>query len=442
MKKQLILGSFLALTSIANAQNSFPIPNGNVAVGVSPAIYKLDISSSVTDDALRFTQTGNGSSRIILKNTTTGGREWSINSLGNANSHGAGNFALYDLTAGLNRLFISGGYNSSIPAGYVGIGTTSPAARLDVVGAQMGLNANDKSSYFQLSSLSGSNTDYLKIFDKRHTAGNTWQGTELRIQKSVDAADKHYISFKGGATNSSLNFGFGNTDLVSVLDNGNVGIGNTAPAYKFEVQSSVANDGISITQTNAHAAALHITNNSAGGKHWAIFSTGNGNAQGSGHFSIYDYSVFADRFFISGGSTNPLIASGNIGIGTNAPKSKLSVNGNMHIGSNTAQGVHNDYKLSVEGKIVAQSLYITVANGTNWADYVFADDYKLQSLYEIEKYYKANKHLSEIPTTAEITEKGIDVGEMNVLLLKKIEELTIHVVEQQKQIDALNAKIK
>ncbi|MBS4063260.1 MAG: hypothetical protein KGZ74_01805, partial [Chitinophagaceae bacterium] len=303
----------------------------------------LEIVTEQNDAGIKIIQKGNttytASAALTLQNRSTGGRSWSLNSLGIANIHGRGNFVIYDATSGIHRFFISGGYNSSYAAG-------------------------------------------------------------------------------------------------------NIGIGTTEPIYKLDVQSGVANDGINVTQTLGHAAALHLTNGSSGGKHWAIFSTGNGNAQGSGHFSIYDYSVFADRFFISGGSTSPLIAAGNIGIGTNSPKSKLSVNGNVHIGVNTAQGVHADYKLSVEGKIVAQSLYITAANGTNWADYVFADDYKLPTLYEIEKYYKANKHLPEIPTTEEIAEKGINVSEMNVLLLKKIEEMTILMVKQQKQIDALNEKVK
>lgn len=74
---------------------------------------------------------------------------------------------------------------------------------------------------------------------------------------------------------------------------------------------------------------------------------------------------------------------------------------------------------------------------TGWADYVFANDYKVPNLYEVEAYYKANKHLPEIPSEKEIIENGIDVADMNKLLLKKIEEMTILMVQQQKDIDAL-----
>jgi hypothetical protein len=100
---------------------------------------------------------------------------------------------------------------------------------------------------------------------------------------------------------------------------------------------------------------------------------------------------------------------------------------------------HNDAMLSVKGKIVST---VSVVSLSSWADYVFDTDYKLPNLYDTEVYYKANHHLPEIPSECEVLEQGIDVGEMNKLLLKKIEEMTLLMVQQQKQIDAINAKIK
>ena len=99
----------------------------------------------------------------------------------------------------------------------------------------------------------------------------------------------------------------------------------------------------------------------------------------------------------------------------------------------------SDAKLTVAGKVVAQSCYITISN---WADYVFAKDYKLPTLYDIEKYYLANHHLPEVPSEKDVIENGIDIAEMNKVLLKKIEELTILMVKQQKQIDALQSNKK
>jgi hypothetical protein len=127
----------------------------------------------------------------------------------------------------------------------------------------------------------------------------------------------------------------------------------------------------------------------------------------------------------------------------NSPgKSPFTVlgDGRTYIGELTqATGPHNDARLTVNGKMVAKSCYIRIAD---WADYVFAKDYKLPNIYDIEKYYLANKHLPEIPSEKEVIENGIDIAEMNKLLLKKIEEMTIFMVKQQKEIDALKEKIK
>ncbi|NNV55067.1 hypothetical protein [Limnovirga soli] len=111
------------------------------------------------------------------------------------------------------------------------------------------------------------------------------------------------------------------------------------------------------------------------------------------------------------------------------------------IGDKQPIGTHSNYRLAVKGKLVAQSLYITAATQANWADYVFDDNYKLPNLYDIESYYTKNNHLPEIPSAEEVVEKGINVGEMNALLLKKIEELTILMVKQQREIDELKSKV-
>ena len=112
--------------------------------------------------------------------------------------------------------------------------------------------------------------------------------------------------------------------------------------------------------------------------------------------------------------------------------------GKLHLGTTRPQSQHTDALFSVDGKIVSKSMYVTQQN---WADFVFKNDYKLPNLYEIEAYYKANKHLPSIPTAQEVKENGVDVGEMNKLLLQKIEELTILMVQQQREIDQLKSVI-
>jgi UDP-N-acetylglucosamine pyrophosphorylase len=74
-------------------------------------------------------------------------------------------------------------------------------------------------------------------------------------------------------------------------------------------------------------------------------------------------------------------------------------------------------------------------------DYVFAEDYKLKSLQEVEDYIKENKHLPEIPSAKEIEKNGLMLAEMNMNLLKKMEEMTLYMIEQNKKIDQQNERI-
>jgi hypothetical protein len=114
----------------------------------------------------------------------------------------------------------------------------------------------------------------------------------------------------------------------------------------------------------------------------------------------------------------------------------LKNDGTVGIGTPTTYG----YKLAVNGSILCQEL--KVRKRANWPDYVLRSDYKLLPLKEVENYINRNQHLPDIPSAKEIDENGISVGEMNVALLKKVEELTKYLIEQQKQIDDLKLKLE
>nr|WP_315421982.1 hypothetical protein [uncultured Pedobacter sp.] len=100
---------------------------------------------------------------------------------------------------------------------------------------------------------------------------------------------------------------------------------------------------------------------------------------------------------------------GNVGIGTNNPTEKLSVNGNIR----------------------AKEIKVEAAN---WPDYVFDKDYKILGLDELNAYIKQHKHLPEMPSAKETETNGVELGEMNKLLLKKVEELTLHLIEKDEQL--------
>lgn len=113
---------------------------------------------------------------------------------------------------------------------------------------------------------------------------------------------------------------------------------------------------------------------------------------------------------------------------------RVRSNGNVGIGSQNP-----DARLTVNGKIKAKEIEVT----TNIpADYVFEEDYALKSLEEVEAYVKEYKHLPGIPSAKEIKEQGWQVGEMSNKLLEKVEELTLHLIEQNKKIEAFKATIE
>ncbi|MDA3883783.1 MAG: hypothetical protein PF481_10925 [Bacteroidales bacterium] len=93
------------------------------------------------------------------------------------------------------------------------------------------------------------------------------------------------------------------------------------------------------------------------------------------------------------------------------------------------------FALTVGGGIIAEN--ITVRLKEYWPDYVFNTNYKLIPLNELENYINENKHLPGIPSAKEINEEGVDLGEMNKLLLEKVEELTLYIIQLQKEIDEL-----
>lgn len=113
---------------------------------------------------------------------------------------------------------------------------------------------------------------------------------------------------------------------------------------------------------------------------------------------------------------------GNVGIGTNSFYDSLD---------------NYTYALSVEGGIRAHSVKVY----TSWADYVFEGDYVLPTLKDVEIYINENGHLKDIPSAKEVEISGIELGEMNKLLLQKIEELTLYTIEQEKRLQALEASV-
>ncbi|MEI7977599.1 MAG: hypothetical protein WCI53_02035 [Bacteroidota bacterium] len=99
------------------------------------------------------------------------------------------------------------------------------------------------------------------------------------------------------------------------------------------------------------------------------------------------------------------------------------------------------FKVSADGYVYARKAIVTLTNP--YPDYVFEKNYNLMPLNKLANYINANKHLPNVPSLAEVeaNNKQIDIGEMQVKLLEKVEELTLYILQQQKEIEALKAKL-
>jgi len=206
------------------------------------------------------------------------------------------------------------------------------------------------------------------------------------------------------------------TPMMSFLPNGNVGIGTITPSYRFTIQKNSSAPAIMIGGGNSGSPRLQVYGLDADPNAWMGLGTdmGGGPYEHSvyfpkgtttlpGKFTIGDYDgqVYTTRMTI--------LQNGYVGIGTVTPNEKLSVN----------------------GKIRAQEIKVETAN---WPDYVFKKDYQLPTLEETENQIKLNGHLPGIPSAAEVKANGIEVGEMNAKLLRKIEELTLHLILKDKEL--------
>lgn len=122
-----------------------------------------------------------------------------------------------------------------------------------------------------------------------------------------------------------------------------------------------------------------------------------------------------------------------------SPTTRMFIQNNGNVGIGTSNP--GPYKLAVEGKIGAREIKVTLANP--WADYVFDPSYQLRSLYDVEKFVQLNKHLPNIPSASEVKEAGgVELGNMNVKLLEKVEELTLYVIQLKKENDKIKEQLE
>lgn len=250
---------------------------------------------------------------------------------------------------------------------------------------------------------------------------------------------------------------------------GSVGIGTSTPISKLDVNGNGNFTGslqIGNAKVNSNTTKLFLNNTWGDGKNWALSSGENGVTEQG--FNIYNWTDSPNSPLLSINNTGSTVIRNSTG-GTLTLEKRFTnipalifqgataqtvieagdsyittyINGNRLLttlaNGNTGIGTNNPTeKLSVNGKIRAQEIKVETAN---WPDYVFKPSYDLRPLAEIKAYIDANQHLPEVPSAQQIAKDGVSLGQINALLLKKVEELTLYLIEKDGQLDKQNEKL-
>jgi hypothetical protein len=244
-------------------------------------------------------------------------------------------------------------------------------------------------------------------------------GTVYGVYSSVTGGERRYAGYFTGGDVSANN---GNLFVT----NGKLGVGTANPLANFHNNSGANNSYAAILATSAEDNKLVVssfTTQPVNGKVFSIMHEfGNSQAtdyRDNGFINFYRGGSYGGGFltFGSSGQERMRIASnGNVGIGTANPQ----------------------YMLDVNGIIRAREVLVNLNDG---ADFVFEDDYELMNLTELGEFVKTNRHLPEIPSAQEMTNGATNMGELQVKLLQKIEELTLYTIQQNEKIIELENKI-
>lgn len=453
MKCKFLLGVSLIAFSAANAQNTDPWPStGSVGIGTTTPGALLHIKSATSNVPLLRLSDGTYSSTFLQDsyNTTLdassnfylnwgntsnrsqfmlaggdGGKFWITTSpgafLNGYNGFKVGHlekfgFLTHGSTGSYNAIGATWTDNNNTGLTFYtrNAGTEAEAARLTSTG-RLGIGTNAPSSLLHVNGTV--------------TVNNAIVGDVYHAYVLLSNAAGAKLNWGAGANQSSVTCGGGvaiatnNLERMRVNPNGNMGVGTNAPGAKLHVNGTVRLEALANDNTKDYVIAADADGNLF--KRQA--STLGGSSAASWALVGSTVTSTTNKF----GSLN----SEALSIITNSTeRMHITADGNIGIGTSTPQG-----KLAVNGTIYTKKVTVTA---TGWPDYVFADGYKLPSLAEVEAFIKKNKHLPEVPSAKTIESNGLDLGDNQAVLLKKIEELTLYAIEQQKQIEEMKKEIE
>ncbi len=267
----------------------------------------------------------------------------------------------------------------------VGIGTSTPGYPLEVYGSIVSNNG----AVIALNGVlvANSTAPYTYYIDPIDNVDAT-VGVATPAGGLLGGTTTGDLTIRAGGSNRVV-FGASNAGVEMILNAyGQVGIGTQSPNRTLHVNGNNASIGIQDSNTGGHE-----------------YSLGNFNT-GDGSLGLYDYTAGAVRWLVD--------SSGNVGIGTTTP---------AHL-------------LHVAGKIGAEEVIVS----STGADYVFDPGYVLKPLDDVAAYIAANHHLPDVPSAAEMKQSGVGVAEMQSKLLAKIEELTLHLIEEKQRNDQLERR--
>lgn len=391
-------------TSGANINNT---NSGNVGIGTATAtpLSKLQVVGEGT-----FGNNGYGMIRIGIDDGTN---QWIKSVSGDRTLRFNSGNATYDMKPDGNFDWSSNGLTRM----HLGSGTLGSTATNNTVLTKLATSGGSGGNLFV-------NTTWLY----RDAAGSNWITARLHDGISIDNS---YLTpgedtrtwWERSPYQDVQAFGTGNLSYL-VMKSGKIGLGTNNPTERLQV-------GDVATSTQNNIAVW--SNAGAGGEHSKLsfkMTVGGGESNST-------IAEIASHAFVSGALNRLDFRVGGWNNSNNVGDSKLVILSDGNVGIGTTEP---DAKLAVKGHIHTQEVRVDLT-GAMVPDYVFEENYNLLTIPELEMYITENKHLPEVPSAKQMEENGLFLKQMNLALLKKVEELTLYLIEQKKEIDKIKGEI-